>query len=278
MNTVKEDTEARRAKSIQEFADFLQLIDQQPGDQDTKKIQELAHIYFPDSTIYEGNTLYTRLIPTSDTTKLIYYEYALEDPHQSNIHLGIFNELGEAISVLKTKEVSFDGSITINMVDDNIVEIEYYDFYKVDELFREDAYTDASMPNQQPGWQQVSIKNFREDNAVVEFYYYENYRISQRGHFQQLQRADSVNMKRLFPQTSLRVLAGDELESYDKRELRRFIDEIYATHGYIFPSEDTYRYFKKRQWYQPRYHNVDQHLSDIERINIRKMVKMAKVR
>ncbi|MEM9917196.1 MAG: YARHG domain-containing protein [Bacteroidota bacterium] len=268
---VKEDVKARQIHSAKQFSNFLRAISLKPGTIANEKIREFAKMFLPDSTIHLDHHLYARLIPSPDSTHLLYYEYSTDDGSEGNAYLGIFSNDGETIDILPLKEVSYDGSVTINMLDDNILELEYYDFYKVDELYKSESLTDHQETEERPVWQKVSIKNFREDNSIVEFYYYENYRINKRNFFTKLQRTDSINLERNYPQSSLRILSRDELERYSNKELRMMINEIYASHGFIFRSEDLYHHFQRKNWYRPKHYNVDGLLSDIERINIRRI-------
>ncbi len=59
-----------------------------------------------------------------------------------------------------------------------------------------------------------------------------------------------------------------ELKNYSKSQLRIMRNEIFATHGYIFQSQDLQAYFGGKSWYRPQYQNVDAKLSDIEKYNI----------
>ncbi len=45
-------------------------------------------------------------------------------------------------------------------------------------------------------------------------------------------------------------------------------NEIFARHGYKFKTEEMRNYFMYEKWYVPRYDNVDDMLSDVEKKNI----------
>ena len=49
-------------------------------------------------------------------------------------------------------------------------------------------------------------------------------------------------------------------------------NEIFAAHGYIFKTAKWSDFFKTKDWYSPRFENVDKYLTIIERENI-KMIK-----
>ncbi len=52
----------------------------------------------------------------------------------------------------------------------------------------------------------------------------------------------------------------------DELDLMR--NEIFADYGYIFKSEKWEKYFKDKSWYNPRFDNVDDKLSELEKENI----------
>lgn len=71
-----------------------------------------------------------------------------------------------------------------------------------------------------------------------------------------------------YPDASIRVLTASELSGYSKRELKLMRNEIFARHGYIFKTEDMKKYFSSKQWYEPKYNDVNSMLTDIEQQNI----------
>ena len=71
-----------------------------------------------------------------------------------------------------------------------------------------------------------------------------------------------------YPDARIRVLTASELSGYSKRELKLMRNEIFARHGYIFKTEDMKKYFSSKQWYEPKYNDVNSMLTDIEQQNI----------
>jgi YARHG domain len=72
-----------------------------------------------------------------------------------------------------------------------------------------------------------------------------------------------------FTEASLRTLVEDDIEGLNKSSLTTMRNEIFARYGYIFKANgrmDTY--FNFQDWYQKQHENVDQFLTDIEKINI----------
>ena len=46
-------------------------------------------------------------------------------------------------------------------------------------------------------------------------------------------------------------------------------NEIFAEYGYRFQSEKWQKYFSNKKWYKPRYDNVDDQLTEIDKANIK---------
>jgi len=77
----------------------------------------------------------------------------------------------------------------------------------------------------------------------------------------------TTNSSLLYPQTSERILSRTELANYTAWELRIMRNEIFAKYGYIFKSEDLKNYFNQQLWYRPRYSDVSDRLTPIEKKN-----------
>jgi hypothetical protein len=69
-------------------------------------------------------------------------------------------------------------------------------------------------------------------------------------------------------QTSEYLLTENDLKGLSKAELRILRNEIYARHGYIFKSEDLREYFSQQPWYSPRYNDVSDKLTAVEKKNV----------
>lgn len=72
----------------------------------------------------------------------------------------------------------------------------------------------------------------------------------------------------IYPQASDRLLTSDDVSNLTGWELKIMRNEIFARHGYIFKKEEMRNYFMYEKWYVPRYENVDDMLSDVEKKNI----------
>lgn len=77
------------------------------------------------------------------------------------------------------------------------------------------------------------------------------------------------NIPGKYPEISLRLLVYDDLRNLNSWEKRIMKNEIYARHGYIFKTGELYDYFSKQEWYNPRFDNVEDMLSNFEKENIK---------
>jgi hypothetical protein len=71
-----------------------------------------------------------------------------------------------------------------------------------------------------------------------------------------------------YPQASTRYLSSGDLLNLSKFELKIMRNEIFARHGYIFKTEEMKQYFQNQFWYKPRFSDVNDFLSKIEKVNI----------
>jgi hypothetical protein len=80
-----------------------------------------------------------------------------------------------------------------------------------------------------------------------------------------------------FPQASYRYLLEDELKKMTKSDLRIMRNEIFARYGYIFREGGTMsNYFKTQKWYKAEHKNVDDFLTNLEKVNIEKIQQTEK--
>ncbi len=70
--------------------------------------------------------------------------------------------------------------------------------------------------------------------------------------------------------TWIYYLAGSHLTIRDLDIMR---NEIFASYGYRFKGKEWQDYFGKKKWYQPRFDNVDDQLTEIDRHNIDLLLK-----
>lgn len=79
-----------------------------------------------------------------------------------------------------------------------------------------------------------------------------------------------------YPDASLKVLTSSDLSGFSKRELKIMRNEIFARHGYIFKTDDMKKHFASKQWYEPKYNDVNNMLTEIEKQNIRTIQQLEK--
>lgn len=75
-------------------------------------------------------------------------------------------------------------------------------------------------------------------------------------------------------QTSDNSLKRENLKTLSLEELRLLRNEIFAKHGYIFNSTDLNEYFSSKDWYVPKYKNVDTLLTKTDKENIDLILEM----
>ena len=68
-----------------------------------------------------------------------------------------------------------------------------------------------------------------------------------------------------------------ELQGKSLQELRIMRNEIFARHGYIFKSDDLTNYFSAKDWYTPKFDDVNHLVTEIEKNNIAKIVQQEKL-
>ena len=75
-----------------------------------------------------------------------------------------------------------------------------------------------------------------------------------------------------YPDASMRLLTESDLYGLSKWELKIMRNEILARYGYIFKTEAMQDYFSQQSWYEGRYSEVNEMLTDLEWENI-KLIK-----
>lgn len=77
---------------------------------------------------------------------------------------------------------------------------------------------------------------------------------------------------RFYPMGSYRLLRTEEIANASKSSLDIMRNEIFADHGLIFESDKWNVYFEKQEWYDARYKDVNQSLTELERENIKRIL------
>ena len=89
--------------------------------------------------------------------------------------------------------------------------------------------------------------------------------------FQITQEGSLINL-RAYPEVSERLLDKNELIAKTKEELMIMRNEPFAVYGYTFKNAFLKNYFEGKGWYNPRFDNVNDQLSEVEKANI-KLIK-----
>jgi hypothetical protein len=84
------------------------------------------------------------------------------------------------------------------------------------------------------------------------------------------------NSKEELKRRSDKHYSREELKDKSLEELRKIRNEIFARHGYIFNSKDLAKYFKTKDWYEPKHEDVDSLLTKTDKKNINLIVGIEK--
>lgn len=123
---------------------------------------------------------------------------------------------------------------------------------------------------------EIYVNDFKYDDnwdKIIIDYNYLYYIINSQGFEKVI--INNPSNDRLYPGISTRILSYDELKVMNKCDLNIIRNEIFADHGYIFKTKKWQEYFADKVWYKPRYEDVNDKLSVIEKINIENILKVA---
>jgi hypothetical protein len=71
---------------------------------------------------------------------------------------------------------------------------------------------------------------------------------------------------------------AESAKQLDSSELRVKRNEIFARYGYKFKSEELSTYFSSKEWYEPKYDNVDSLLTELDKQNVKILLNEEVVR
>ena len=115
----------------------------------------------------------------------------------------------------------------------------------------------------------LDINNMINDNDSI-WYSYVN--INYSGYFFEFSKKKHSPEIRLFSKSSEKLLTKSELLHLTLDELKIMRNEIFASKGYIFKTNRYKSYFAEQKWYDPKYEEVENELTEIEKANI-KLIK-----
>jgi len=113
--------------------------------------------------------------------------------------------------------------------------------------------------------------NFKEKYAPEEFHCFN---VDKNGKISKIDCTIFEDQYRKFPEASSRILNIEDLEKYSIEDLAIMRNEVFADYGYIFKSSKWKSYFTNMDWYKPRYENVNNNLSNIEKLNVELILKV----
>ena len=254
------------------FQKFADSLNQSAILSESDKLYQEARLFLPDTTLRPRSYLFGKRLARHDTLDIFFYEISQEDTDGTSFNLVSFFPDGRAIDLIAVHGKTNDANLSISLIDQEIFELAYVDFYLSPEYFKTDRYADA--PDSIKALQSThhtAMQDYIWKKDYNETNHYENYRLNQVGIFEKLSRKSQPSLNRKFPFTSTRVLAKDEIERYAVRDLQLMINEISADYGKIFTSQKLTYYFQKQSWYQPKHEEVDHLFSDVERLNLEKI-------
>ena len=79
---------------------------------------------------------------------------------------------------------------------------------------------------------------------------------------------NNQELKGKYPFVSTEIMITDILGYFDDKELRIMRNEIFARYGYKFKTTEMKSYFESQDWYSGIYDNVNDKLTDLEKLNI----------
>gem|GEM_PF-5988740 len=254
------------------FQNFADSLNKAAVLSESDDLYQEARLFLPDTTLRPRSYLFGKRLARRDTLDIFFYEISQEDTDGTSFNLVSFFPDGRAIDLIAVHGKTNDANLGISLIDQEIFELIYVDFYLSPEYFETDRYVDApDSVKALQSTQHTAMQDYIWKKDYNETNHYENYRLDQAGHFEKLSRKLKPSLNRKFPFTSTRVLANDEIERYAVRDLQLMINEIYADYGKIFSSKKLNYYFQKKSWYQAQSEEVDHLLSDVEILNIQKI-------
>lgn len=220
------------------FFSFLQKLADRGADIPSAAFAKEAQGFFPDSTFHSGLSFFGVELAYLDSIRLLYYEFSRALPPESHAYLGVFSKSGFPLDILPIKEASYNGNAAANLIDGEVIELEYYDVY------------DAQ------GMQELELN-------------FEYYSINAQGKLQKLSTPAQVNPDRTYLEASSRLLSQVELQRYSASELEEMEMELLAAYGQQFSDRKWQELFSQNYWYTPQHEEVEHLLSDLEKVNLK---------
>ena len=116
----------------------------------------------------------------------------------------------------------------------------------------------------------VDIEEYELNETEINYFTIEQTKKSKHKYKLSVSNVGTIEVTENNTKESSEYVGMETLESWTKEDLRKLRNYIFAQYGYIFKSEDLSSYFKKFDWYEAKYSNVDDKLSkeDKEFVNL----------
>jgi hypothetical protein len=102
---------------------------------------------------------------------------------------------------------------------------------------------------------------------------YEYYLIDELGYKKVYMNRASKNRK--YPISTTKLLKKNVIEKLSKQQLDIMRNEIFADKGYMFKTDKWKEYFSDKAWYNPKYEDVNNKISIIEKMNIQTILEVS---
>jgi len=247
------------SKTKESFINFIYDLTQLGSINSSDRVLwQKANQFFPQTADYRSHNLLVQFISYTDSIFLLFYEFEQKASGQGAMFLASFNEVGKKLNHLELENISFDGTIAVNLINSNLIEIERQDFSVKEAIFY--VSTSSDLSNEQ--------ESLVPNSQRIELSHSDYYQIDEAGHFNYLTKINIPETDRTYPEASSKILSLEELKQMDQHDLQMMRYEVYASYGYQFQEEVWMDYFSDKDWYEGRLDNIEKYLSGVERINV----------
>ncbi|HHS95459.1 MAG TPA: YARHG domain-containing protein [Phaeodactylibacter sp.] len=233
------------------FEDLIvQAMEKQFVFSEDVKTRELIHQLFPHSTAYKKHHITIEPLALRDSFWLLMYEFVREGEQSSPLYLGSFQKSGQVIDLLEILSTSMDGHISLNLLEEDILEIEYSDheirsgFPLLQAKSEEEpsfVLPVRSAVKEAPFFGGVSLPK----TSGVKYYY-----VQPEGIFLPLLMGNRKKLTALFPELSDHILTKAELKELKAEDYNLKRKESTEGTGYWMEDSLLQTYFEEKGWYE----------------------------
>ncbi len=110
-----------------------------------------AHRFLPNTSRYSDHHVLIQPLGVRDAYWLLLYEFVQEGAEKTPMFLGSFRKTGQIVDLLEMKPVQFDGHMSINFLESDMLEIEYFDLNaEFDNSETDLKWAEAASPAEEP--------------------------------------------------------------------------------------------------------------------------------